>query len=111
MNQEQIKKGFHDEMVRIYEEEKELGHNAIRFRKMLNNKGGFQTATDLLSKPQPQIGFERLRDSKNFELTVEFLVLQEPWRQLFEQRYLDEAEKRLRDCGFDPYKSGNHEPC
>ena len=111
MNQEQIKKEFHDEMVGIYEEEKKLGRNATYFRRMLNSKGGFQTAVTLLSKPQPQTGFERLRDSKNFELTVEFLVLQEPWRQLFEQRYLDEAEKRLRDCNFDPHKNGDRKSC
>ena len=111
MNQEQMKREFHNKMVGIYEEEKKLGRNATRFWRMLKNRGGFQVAVYLLNKSQPQIGFERLRDSKNFELTVEFLVLQEPWRQLFEQRYLDEAEKRLRDCGFDPYKTGDCESC
>lgn len=106
-----MRKEFHNEMVKIYEEEKNIGRNTTYFRKMLNNKGGFQTAVNLLSKPQPQTGFKKLRDTKNFELKVEFLVLQEPWWHIFEQKYLDEAEKRLRDCGFNPYKKGSRESC
>lgn len=45
--------------------------------------------------------FTRLWLLGHVDLSVEQLVLQEPWRQLFTGQQLEIAERRLTDCGYD----------
>ena len=107
MDRESLEKQFEQEMLRIYEEEKsQIGRQANYFFQAISELGGFETARVLLEKPHPSEGFADLWKANRLDLTVEALVLREPWRQLFEDRHLAIAEKRLKDARYDPSKEG-----
>ena len=86
---------FHAEMLRIYDEASELGYRPTRFLRMVQNLGGLQAAKQLLGSDAPATGFERLWELGRVDLTVECLVLRDPWARLFTEEELKEAERRL----------------
>ena len=94
---------FHNAMLRIYRRAKdECGYNATRFLQMLAELGGMETARRLLSTDEPQIGFTELWEARRLDLTVEALVLQPEWRDLFSSDQLECARSRLIAHGYDP---------
>lgn len=70
---------------------------------MVNEHGGKETADRLLATSQPSEGFTELflLGKENLKITVEYLVLLEPWRQLFEVEQLAIARKRLKEVGCE----------
>jgi len=42
----------------------------------------------------------RLWEEQRLDLSLEALVIKEPWRQLFTRSELKEAERRLRELGY-----------
>lgn len=86
---------FHNEMLRIYDEATKLKYYPNRFLQMVNDHGGLETARRLLATDTPSDGFSRLFLEGRLDLTVESLVLQEPWSNLFSEHELLEAERRL----------------
>lgn len=86
---------FHQEMLKIYVEASKLGYYPTRFRQMVEEYGGLAAAKQLLSGETPSDGFERLWELGRLDLTVECLALREPWRRLFTDEELREAERRL----------------
>ena len=86
---------FDQAMLNIYEEAEKLGYRPTRFLQMVHELGGRQTAQRLLGGNATSSGFERLWEMGRPDLTVEYLVLQEPWRRLFTEDELKEAERRL----------------
>ncbi len=74
---------------------------------MLLQHGGKETAKKLLSTSNVQTAFTEfyLRWQRDgLKLTVEYLVLQEPWTQLFELSELSTARLRLLDHDMKPEK-------
>lgn len=86
---------FHQEMLKIYDEASKLGYYPTRFRQMVDEHGGLATAKRLLFGEVPSEGFGRLWELGRIDLTVESLALREPWRRLFTDEELSEAERRL----------------
>ena len=92
---------FHKEMLNIYKKAKsQCGYNARIFLPMVVDKGGLQTAKDLLHDPSIQYGFTKLWECNCLDLTVEALVLRTPWNELFTADELAVARKRLEDNGY-----------
>ena len=90
---------FDEAMFGVYRRAKdEVGYNANRFLRMLNEHKGIETARRLL--PSMSDGFVALQQSKRLDLTVEYLVLQTKWRELFSEEELEMARARLLACGF-----------
>lgn len=93
----QIEPQFHQEMLGIYERAKaECGYNASYFLRMVVEDGGLATARALLSKKTVSEGYGVLAEKGRLDLTVEALVVQEPWRSLFTEDELRAAKKRLK---------------
>jgi hypothetical protein len=46
--------------------------------------------------PKIPDGFLRLLELNRLDLTAEAVVLQQPWKRLFEDNVLEQARKRLR---------------
>jgi uncharacterized protein with HEPN domain len=91
---------FHRAMVGVYEGAKrEVGYTATRFIQMVSEVGGLDAARRLINGP-PSDGFTALWEAGRLDLTVEALVLQPQFRQLFTQSELTAAEARLRDYGY-----------
>ncbi|MCC4241140.1 hypothetical protein [Thalassospira povalilytica] len=79
----------------------ELGYNATYFLKMLNDRKGVGTARALLASPRHHDGYTELYKLQRLDLSVEALVLNEEWRDLFLPEELDIARNRLREAGCD----------
>ena len=91
---------FDQAMMQIYVQAKEQeGYTATRFHQMLTKHRGVETARRLL--PQMSDGFTELWRRKRLDLTVEALVVQSKWDELFSDEERQIALSRLRDCGMD----------
>lgn len=96
-----LETAFHSEMLNVYERAKrECRYNAVRFLQMVNEHGGVATAKMLLASKQHPEGLTRLWKEGRLDISMEALVLREPWRSLFSNEELDVARKRLDALGY-----------
>ncbi len=101
--------GFHQKMLEIYDAAAEFDYYATRFRQMVVSQGGLVAATQLLIGNGLSTGFVQLWEDGRLDLSVEALVLQEPWRELFTQWQLDEAQRRLGKMNEKGWRRANSE--
>ncbi len=92
---------LHRAMLKIYDESKTIGYTPSKFRQMVANEGGLQTAKKLIGSKQLSDGFAELAQLGRLDLTVEALVLQKKYRPLFNEAELEIARERLVQLGFD----------
>lgn len=93
-----LARAFDEAMMQIYLVAKnQAGYNATRFLQMLGEHGGLETARRLL--PHMSDGFTQLWQRSRLDLTVESLILQPRWRDLFTDEERDVARRRLLECG------------
>jgi hypothetical protein len=86
-------------MFQVYRRAKdEVGYNANRFLRMLNEYRGVDKARRLL--PSMSEGFVALQQAHRLDLTVEYLVLQPQWRGLFSDEERAIARIGLAECGL-----------
>ena len=96
-----LEKQFHIDMVEIYEKAKrECGYIATRFIQMVAEKGGLETAKELINKNIDTYGFEKLRELNRLDISVEALVLEEKYKELFTEYEKKRCKDRLEKCGF-----------
>lgn len=92
---------FHHAMIGIYDAALQLKppYRAKLFLKMVHEHGGKETADRLLATVKPSTGFSELylRGKESLGLSVEYLVLKDPWRTLFTEQQLSVARKRLKE--------------
>ncbi len=90
---------FHNEMLHGHDMGLKLKppYQSKPFLRMLGEHGGKGTADRLLATSKPSNGFTELflRGKENLRLSVEYIVLQDPWRSLFTEKQLAVARKRL----------------
>lgn len=84
-------------MLRIYENAREIGYNATRFRKMVANVGGYNVAKN---NNNPSEGFTSLWELGRLDLTVESLVLKSEHRELFSE-VERETVKKVQNYRFE----------
>jgi hypothetical protein len=93
---------FHAAMFDVYRRAKdEYGYNATRFLEMLGEHGGLGTAHILLQAPGVSEGYTALWERGGLEVTVEAVVLNPKWRELFSADESKTARKRLMEYEFD----------
>jgi hypothetical protein len=76
-----------------------------RVVQMVHRLGGKEAASRLLATKEPSEGFTKLfltGGKSALKLSLEYLVLQNPWRELFTDEQLTVARKRLLDVECDP---------
>ncbi len=88
--------GFDEAMRNIYHEAKSAGYTASAFWSMLQSNGALDTARRLVLAPKQSDGFTKLYLIGRPDLTVEALIVQEPWKRLFTPDVLAAAERRLK---------------
>lgn len=94
-------KEFDKEMRNIYFRAKtECNYTPTYFLKMIDEMGGLQTAKVLLRKDTISSGFTKLYECKRLDLTVEALILRNPWQQLFTEEERKIAKRRLEELGY-----------
>lgn len=93
---------FHATMVDVYRRAKEeAGYNATRFLRMVEEKGGYETARSLLYADTVSEGYTALWERQRLDLSVEAVVLQPEWACLFSDVERDIAKKRLKEYGYE----------
>lgn len=101
---------FHEEMINIYTTaRKQIGYNPSRFLQLVSKEGGLQAAKKLILKTGGTYGFEVLWENKRLDLSVEALVLEPQYTELFSREEIESCRKRLRDYGYEPEKVKNGE--
>lgn len=101
--QSSLEQRFRQAMHKLYVDTLQY-YPASGFREMLDAYDGVGTA-QLLLQPQDTFheGFIKIvYEFERPDLTVEWLVLQEPWKQLFSTDELEEARRRLRAVHVEP---------
>lgn len=95
---------FDKAMIQVYvRAKKEAKYNATFFLQMVQDRGGVQTAKDLLqTREDVQSGLVKLWELGRLDLSVEYLVLQPEWKSLFTDEELRVARQRLKVHGFVP---------
>lgn len=92
---------FHNDMLTIYRNaKKECGYNATRFLQMVAIDGGLKTAKRLLGTKEPSDGFTKLWECHRLDLTVENLVSQAKYKELFTSEEIIIAQERLMAYGY-----------
>jgi hypothetical protein len=96
-----IEQQFDVAMMNIYHRaRKEARYNATRYLQMLHEQRGLRTAQTLLYASQVSEGYTALWERKRLDLTVEALVLQPEWRDLFTAEELEIARQRLQHYAY-----------
>ncbi len=91
---------FHQQMLGIYHLTKsECGYSATRFHQMINEKGGLATAKELLISNQFSDGLTKLWEFQHLDISMENLIINSPWNDLFTDKELVIAKKRLAELG------------
>lgn len=98
---QKLEKDFHEAMLNIYHSAlKECGYRATRFLQMVNERGGLQAAKDLLHSSGYSEGLTTLWEHKRLDLSMEALVLRDPWSQLFAEEERSTARRRLDELEY-----------
>src|SRR4051794_35356712 len=93
---------FNDEMYLGYELlKREIGYKAERFRQMLDEHGGVQTAQILLERTSYSYGLEKLYWSKRLQNSMEAVVLKPKFHCLFTERQRSLARAKLESLDFN----------
>ena len=95
-----LEKRFHVRMINIYKAAKDIGYNASRFLTMVNEHGGVETARILLRSANVSDGYTALWERGRLDLTVEAVLLEPEWAQLFSPNDHKVAVARLRQYGY-----------
>ena len=96
-----LEDAFHQKMTEIYDRAKrECRYTATRFHQMVNAHGGLMAAKMLLTAKQHPHGLTRLWGEGRLDISMEALVLREPWNELFSEEELSVARKRLNELGY-----------
>ena len=97
MNAE-LESAFHEEMISIYYSAgKATGYWANRFLQKVRKDGGLLAARQRLKLGKGiSPGLQRLAKEKRVDLSMEALILKEPWRKLFTDQEINEATKRVQ---------------
>lgn len=97
----EIEHQFHLSMEGIYHRTlKECKYNARYFWDMLQERGAIATAKTLIHKKGGTEGFTKLWELNRLDLTIEALVLQNEYRELFDESDLKVCQERLGKLGY-----------
>lgn len=98
----QLSREFHDATLDGYRFlVRTIGYKAKAFIHMVTMDGGEATAHTLLRTPTVSDGFERLRRENMLQHSIEALVLNPRYAELFAEHELEVARTRLAAVGFD----------
>lgn len=94
---------FAQRMKAVYERSRsEANYNAAYFLSMLSQNGPQETAHKLLASPAVSDGFAELWERRRLDLTVEAIVVDPKFSELFTPNEIEVARKRLEQFGYTP---------
>jgi hypothetical protein len=101
-NESALHKRFTEAMFDIYKRAlREADYHASRFHQMITDDGGYETAKTLIHAPHPSEGYTALWERHRLDLTVEALILDSQWDELFDEADRQAARARLEQYEYD----------
>jgi hypothetical protein len=98
---------FTGAMLDIYRRAlRETGYRATRFLQMVTETSGYEVAMQLVHAPRESEGYTELHQRGRLDLSVEAVVLNPKWAELFTDEDRAAARKRLVAYEFDFKKYG-----
>jgi hypothetical protein len=88
------------ELRGTYEAARQRGDTATYFLQMLEEHGGLETAKRSLAKSEPQTGLFELWQLDLLHESMEAVVLQDKFKDLFSDDEPAEARRRLEELGY-----------
>jgi len=79
----------------------QYGYRPSYFLRMLGKYGPVDTAIKLVTASQLHEGFIKLWKLRRLDLTVEAIILRNPFNQLFTKEVLEKARERLEQLGYN----------
>jgi hypothetical protein len=96
-----LEEQFHEAMLEVYRRAKsEAGYSANIFLRMVVERGGLQTAKYLLHVLAVSDGYTALYERNRLDLTVEAVVLDPKWQDMFTDQERQIAIDRLCQYGY-----------
>lgn len=99
-NNKELEIMLYKEMLNIYQEALKIGYSASKFKQMVANQGGYKVAKTLLHSKNLSNGFLTLKELERLDLTVEALILNPMYQELFTEEERDIARDRLKQFGY-----------
>ena len=93
-----VELALQNEFLRAARECIGLGYNPTGFLQLLGERGPVATAIHLVMGNYE--GFDRLWQLRRLDLSVEAIILQEPYRSLFPFEVMERAHRKLKEVGF-----------
>lgn len=79
---------------------KEIGYNPTYLTQMLNSQGAIATCKSLINSKNISNGFEKLWSLKRLDLTIENIILEEEFSDLFTETEKKIARDKLNAFGY-----------
>ncbi len=103
-----IEADFSQRMKAVYDRGRaEAGYNASYFLSMLSQYGPQETAHKLLASPAISDGFAELWELGRLDLTVDALVAEPKFSELFSENEISVAQRRLEQFGYVPTRTAH----
>jgi len=75
-------------------------YNPSRFLQMMKAEGAVKTSIKLIMAPTYHEGLTRLWELKRLDLTVEAIIIREPYSELFPEEVVNKAKDKLKQLGY-----------
>lgn len=97
-----LEQEFGNEMLNLYSIAKnKCNYNATRFIQMFYELGPLKTAKTLINSKTPTDGFTAMWECECLDLTIEWLVLNPKFKELFLDEESSKAKQRLIDYEYN----------
>lgn len=97
----ELERKFNKAMINIYKQaKKELNYSATRLLQLVSEKGGVLAAKQLIAVSGGTQGFSVLYENKRLDLSIEALVINPEYQELFSQEEIDICNKRLKEYEY-----------
>ena len=98
MDSQDLAEQFCSRMLLLCQEASSVVHFPVRLLQMIQQDGGVGAAKRVIQGMTDT--FVKLWEADRLDLTVEAVVLEPQWAELFTSTELDVARQRLRDAGY-----------
>lgn len=79
---------------------KKYNYTPTIFINMINEHGVVEAIRRLINNPKPSSGYTKLYELKALNLSMEAIILEENWNNIFSEEEKSKAKKRLNQYGY-----------
>lgn len=96
-----LEKQFEEELIKKCEiAQKQCGYKPTRFLQTISKFGGVKTAKEILRKGKVSDGFETLQQAGLIELTMEAMIIDKKYGELFTDDEVNSCYELLCEHGY-----------